>query len=483
MITENILFAKKDKNLYQFSEMLLNAMLDNEHQGVVVIDARGKVIYHSQCLDSVLNHPSGNVFKKHFLDVCVHPAFRRLFEVLQTGAPVYQKQEHIEQREVMVDFLPVADQDNVLGAVARVIFINKQPGGRKKAAGRENNHPEDKQEPAGLSSYRFTVDQIIGASPQMIDLKETINKVSPRNSNILITGESGTGKELFAHAIQSASLRRYGPFIKINCAAIPDSLMESELFGYEEGAFTGGKKGGQKGKLELANGGTVFFDEIGELSLPLQAKLLRFLQEREIHKLGSDSTATVDVRVIAATNVHLEQYVKYKKFREDLYYRLNVVNLIIPPLRERREDIPELVKYSVEKFNRIFNLKVTGIDQEVLKIFLRYPWPGNIRELENVIERAFNVIEGDTIQLAHLPARLAGNRENPKNYAEKTQHHEPSGIEEGLTLADIMNDTERLVIKKAIALSEGNKSKAAKILGVTRPCLYKKMIKHNLLQE
>jgi transcriptional regulator with PAS, ATPase and Fis domain len=483
MITENVLFAKKDKKAYQFSELLLSAMLDNKHQGVIVIDGRGKVIYHSRCLDCVFNQPSGNVFKKHFLDVCLHPAFRRLFEVLQTGAPVYQKQEHIEEREVMVDFLPVADQENILGAVARVIFMNKQPGGRKKTAGGEINHPEDKQESAGLSSYRFTIDQIIGASPQMIDLKETINKVSPRNSNILITGESGTGKELFAHAIQSASLRRYGPFIKINCAAIPDSLMESELFGYEEGAFTGGKKGGQKGKLELANGGTVFFDEIGELSLPLQAKLLRFLQEREIHKLGCDSMVTVDVRVIAATNVHLEQYVKYKKFREDLYYRLNVVNLIIPPLRERREDIPELVRHSIEKFNRIFNLKVTGIDQEVLKIFMRYPWPGNIRELENVIERAFNVIEGDTIQLAHLPARLAGIREHHKNYAEKIQHNGTSGIEEGLTLADIMNETERMIIKKAIALSEGNKSKAAKILGVTRPCLYKKMIKHDLLQE
>lgn len=473
----------EDKQLDYFAEQLLKVMLNNKHQGVIVVNAQGMVSQVSECLNPVLYHPSGNILGKPFLDVCGHPGLRNLIEVLKTGVPIYQKQEQFEGRNAMVDLLPIIDQGNTLGAVARMIFTNQQAVDRNKTIPVESKNNVKLSGLAAVSTVRFTADQIMGTSPQMLDLKETIYKVSPRNSTILITGESGTGKELFAQAVHAASLRRYGPLTKINCAAIPESLMESEFFGYEEGAFTGGKKGGQKGKLELAHGGTVFFDEIGELSFPLQAKLLRFLQEREIHKLGSDRTVTVDVRVLAATNVHLEQYVKYKKFRDDLYYRLNVVNLLIPPLRERREDIPDLVKHFIEKFNRIFSMKVREVDQEVLRIFLRYPWPGNVRELENIIERAFNVIEGDIIALKHLPARLAGNRECQDRGKPKKQSSERLRIEEGATLTDILDDTERMVIKEALGLSGGNKSKAAKLLGITRPCLYKKMVKYELFRE
>lgn len=473
----------EDQQLGYFSEQLLRVMLHNKHQGVIVINALGMVSQVSECLNPVLYHPSGNVLGKPFSDVCGHPGLKPLLEVLQTGVPFYQKQEQVEGRNALVDLLPVTDRGKMLGAVARVIFIHQQAGDRNKTIPGECQPKFKKSDPSPVSAVRFTADQIMGTSPQMLDLKETIYKVAPRNSTILITGESGTGKELFAHAVHAASLRRYGPFIKINCAAIPDNLMESELFGYEEGAFTGGKKGGLKGKLELAHGGTVFFDEIGELSFPLQAKLLRFLQEREIHKLGSDRTFTVDVRVLAATNVHLEQYVKYKKFRYDLYYRLNVVNLLIPPLRERREDIPDLVKHFIEKFNRSFDMKVQGVDQEVLRVFLRYPWPGNVRELENVIERAFNVLEGNLILFNHLPARLAGNREHPERGKPRTHDNGRLRIEEGATLTEILDETERMVIKESLALSGGNKSKAAKLLGVTRPCLYKKMIKYELFRE
>lgn len=478
--SKHMFLSRKEKQTGTFDEQLLKIMLHNKYQGVIVINALGMVSQFSECMNHVLYHPSGQVLGKPLSEVCGHPGFRRLIEVLQTGVPLYQKQEQVEGRIAMVDLLPVTDQGKTLGAVARMIFINQQAGDMSITNMADNRSKLKKPETSAMPTVRFTADQIMGASPQMIDLKETIYKVSPRNSTILITGESGTGKELFAQAVHAASLRRYGPLVKINCAAIPDNLMESELFGYEEGAFTGGKKGGQKGKLEMAHGGTVFFDEIGELSFPLQAKLLRFLQEREIHKLGSNGTVTVDVRVVAATNVHLEQFVKYKKFRDDLYYRLNVVNLLIPPLRERREDIPELVKHFIEKFNRAFKMKVKGADREVLRIFLRHPWPGNVRELENVIERAFNVIEGDTILLKHLSDKMA---ENCVKHKELVPPNESRRIEKGTTLTDIMDETEKKVIQEALTLSGGNKSKASELLGITRPCLYKKMTKYDLFHS
>lgn len=329
----------------------------------------------------------------------------------------------------------------------------------------------------------FTADHIIGLSPQMLDLKETLLKVAPRNSNVLITGESGTGKELFARALHAASLRRAGPFVKINCAAIPETLVESELFGYEEGAFTGCRKGGQVGKLELAHRNTVFLDEVAELSCAMQAKLLRFLQEREIQKLGSRRTIFVDVRIVAATNVNLEQMVKYKKFREDLFYRLNVINLHIPPLRERKEDIPLLVDAFIQKFNLSFRARVNGVALEVMTAFLHYPWPGNVRELENCLERAFNLVDEEkVIQPHHLPAHLyalAGENRLPGEKGFPGQV--TAAFRQGKTLAQIMEQIEKTVVLQALAESKGNKAKAAQLLGISRPGLYKKLIKYNLM--
>ncbi|SHJ71926.1 regulatory protein, Fis family [Desulfofundulus thermosubterraneus DSM 16057] len=329
----------------------------------------------------------------------------------------------------------------------------------------------------------FTADHIIGLSSQMLDLKETLLKVAPRNSNVLITGESGTGKELFARALHAASLRRAGPFVKINCAAIPDTLVESELFGYEEGAFTGCRKGGQIGKLELAHGGTVFLDEVAELSRAMQAKLLRFLQEREIQKLGSRRTIFVDVRVVAATNVNLEQMVKHKKFREDLFYRLNVINLHIPPLRERKEDIPLLVDAFIQKFNFSFGAGVNGVASEVMTAFLHYSWPGNVRELENCLERAFNLVDKDKIiRPHHLPAHLyalAGENRLPGEKRFLGQVTE--AFRQGKTLTQIMEQVEKNIVLQALAESKGNKAKAARLLGISRPGLYKKLIKYNLM--
>ncbi|MFZ5592399.1 MAG: sigma 54-interacting transcriptional regulator, partial [Bacillota bacterium] len=244
------------------------------------------------------------------------------------------------------------------------------------------------------------------------------------------------------------------------------------------------QKGGQVGKLELANGGTVFLDEIGELSFNLQAKLLRFIQDREIQKLGSGRTLVSDVRIVAATNVNLDQLVKYKKFREDLYYRLNVVNIHIPPLRERREDIPALVDCFIQKFNRLFRMQVGGVAPEVQAVFQRYSWPGNVRELENIIERAFNVLDGNKITLAHLPAHLMALSSDPGVVSAEASSEKGNGIASALLsgqgLDEILEQSEKMIIMQALLLCKGNKARAASMLNISRPGLYKKLLKYGL---
>ncbi|KLU60229.1 limonene hydroxylase [Peptococcaceae bacterium CEB3] len=248
---------------------------------------------------------------------------------------------------------------------------------------------------------------IVGKSPQILDLKQAVLKVAPRNTTVLITGETGTGKELFAQALHQGSLRRFKPFVRVNCAAIPEALLESELFGYAEGTFTGGKKGGYLGKFALADGGTVFLDELAELPLALQAKLLRFLEEHEIQRLGESLPRRVNVRVVAATNANLAQLVKYKKFRSDLYYRINVVTLEIPPLRSRREDIPVLTRAFMKQLNVEYDYRVYRLDADIQRILDSYHWPGNVRELRNILETAFNLHDGgQELNAGYLPPYL-----------------------------------------------------------------------------
>lgn len=458
------------------ADRLLQTIFNNRHEGLVVVDAQGVVGQISESLVDILQKSQNYFIGRPISETC--PYFRRVARVLKTGTPEFGKIQALQGKSVMVDYIPILDSGEITGALAKVTFLSPQYPGDK---GLDLSKGRKKIGAGQGYSIKYTVDNILGTSPQMIDLKETLLKIAPRNSNVLITGESGTGKELFAQAIHAASLRRSGPFVKINCAAIPENLLESEFFGYEEGAFTGSKKGGQSGKLELANKGTVFLDEIGELPFSLQAKLLRFIQDREIQKLGSGETFISDVRIVAATNVNLDQLVKYKKFREDLFYRLNVVNLNIPPLRERKEDITGLVDHFIEKFNRSFKFKVAGVSQEVKTILNRHTWPGNVRELENVIERAFNILEGNIILPSHLPPTILNQTVFD---GEKTDHHPmaniASALNKGQTLEEIMDQMEKLVILQALMISHGNKAKTAQLLDISRPGLYKKMIKLGL---
>jgi DNA-binding NtrC family response regulator len=313
---------------------------------------------------------------------------------------------------------------------------------------------------------RNSFKNIIGKSHVMQDIFNLIETVSKSNSNVMIIGESGTGKELVARAIHYESLRANGSFIPIDCAALPEELLESELFGHEKGSFTGAYE--QKtGQIELANGGTVFLDEIGELSLNIQKKFLRFLQEREILRVGGKHRIKVDVRIIAATNRDLESEIKKGNFREDLFYRLNVVTIHVPPLRERKEDIPLLAGHFLNKFNKANNRAITALDSEVMRAFMDYDWPGNVRELENVIERAVVLCPADVITMKYLPRSI------------REMHSVEKGASEALNLIE----TEKKLLLGALERTSWNQTKAAEVLGISRKQLRTKMKHHGLLPE
>ncbi|MGD9081434.1 MAG: sigma-54 dependent transcriptional regulator [Desulfobacterales bacterium] len=320
------------------------------------------------------------------------------------------------------------------------------------------------------SQYRFG--NLIGKSKKMRDIFDTIQKVAPSGATVLIEGESGTGKELVARSIHFNGPRREKPFVAVNCSALAENLLESELFGHEKGAFTGAVAT-KKGRFELADGGTLFLDEIGELSPNLQVKLLRVLQEKVFERVGGVRTISVDIRILAATNKDLQQEMQDGRFREDLYYRLNVVHIVLPPLKERREDIRLLVNHFIKKYasERQSAAPVTGVDQEVDRLFYDYNWPGNIRELENVIERVMILCPGEIMRVSDLPK---GFKDNVYN----TLHLE--GIPADAKLYDTLAMIEKALIERALKMSNNVQSHAATLLGIGKSGLNQKIKKYNL---
>ncbi len=319
---------------------------------------------------------------------------------------------------------------------------------------------------------------LVGQSPAMRQVYEVIGKVADSPSTVLVTGESGTGKELVAQALHRGSPRRDKPLIKVNCAAIPKDLVESELFGYEKGAFTGAV-GSKPGRFELADGGTLFLDEIGEIPLEMQVKLLRALQESEFERVGGIKTIRVDVRLITATNRDLKALIAEGRFREDLYYRLNVVPIALPPLRDRKEDIPLLVQHFIEKYDRRLGKRVEWVDDEAMQVLLRYPWPGNIRELENLVERSVLFADGPVIAAAQLPDSL---REKAPGPAVPIAAVGPLGAiaaPSGASMKEIVRqaqaELERELITRALEETRGNVTRAAKRLQISRKSLQIKM--------
>jgi len=312
---------------------------------------------------------------------------------------------------------------------------------------------------------RFKPANIIGNSREMQVVYDLIFQVSKSNTTVLIRGESGTGKELVAHAIHYNSLRATKPFVKVNCAALPGALIESELFGHEKGAFTGALNR-RKGRFELAHGGTIFLDEVGDLSPGVQVKLLRVLQEKEFERIGGTTTIKSDVRIIAATNRNLEQLLKEGKFRHDLYYRLNVFPIHIPPLRERKTDIPLLADFFVERYSKENHKDINRISSTAIDMLMSYHWPGNVRELENCIERAVLLSVDGVIRSYHLPPTL--------------QTVETSRATHPATLQEALDNLERELIIEALRSSRGNKAKAARLLGITERIMGLRVKKHNI---
>lgn len=323
---------------------------------------------------------------------------------------------------------------------------------------------------------KYTFDAVIGNSPQIQELKSISQKAAQSTANILILGESGTGKELLAQSIHNASDRASGPFVAVNCGSIPKTLIESELFGYESGSFTGAKREGNPGKFELANGGTLFLDEIGDMPLELQSSLLRVLQNHEVIRLGGKYAKYVDVKIIAATNVNLAEAVRNGHFRQDLYYRLNVISIQIPPLRQRQSDIPLLVDYFINTYSRSLHKQPPQVSPDVRAALQNYAWPGNIRELENVIERTVNLLQDSTLTLSDLPTEVSGTAARtssepaPAPVITSTASEQPAPISPEIQ--------ERNTILAAVIREKGHVKSVAESLNLPTHALYRKLQKY-----
>jgi PAS domain S-box-containing protein len=388
---------------------------------------------------------------------------------------VYRK---TEDREYMVDMAPIIVNGEVIGAVSVCKSLNEVHKLSQELKKQSEKLKQLERQMGSLYEAKYTFDQIIGKNGGLKEVIYVAGKVAESDLPILITGESGTGKELFSQAIHNKSSRNDRPFIPVNCAAIPSALLESELFGYGEGAFTSAKKGGKTGIFEIANHGTIFLDEIGDMSYDLQAKLLRVLQEKKIRRVGETIERDIDVRVIAATHRDLQQLVKKNQFREDLFYRLNVIRLHIPPLRERSEDIPDLVDSLIQSSatHSPADSSIYTIDEQTLRYLQSYKWPGNVRELKNVIDYATCMVEGTEIKFQHLPELMI---KQEKNFLFSTQKQSESSQ----TLQEVMEETERKFIQETLS-KFGNdieeKKKAAKKLGLSLATLYNKIKRYNI---
>lgn len=467
-IFTDITDQKKMQNKINLDKDYIDALLtvmDAFNEWFVVINEKGIITSISDDYKEFLG--CDNPIGKKVEDIIENT---KMGKVLKTGIADIGGIQEIKGNKMIAMRVPIKKDGKVISAVGKVVFkdISDFHALSKKLLDLEKEVEFYKSKIAENKTAKYSVENIIGHSNKIRKVKDLIGKVANTNSNVLINGESGTGKEMIAHSIHNSSKRYLAPFIKINCASIPAELLESELFGYEEGAFTGAKKGGKKGKFELANGGSIFLDEIGDMNINMQAKILRVIQEREIESIGGSGVKSVDVRIITATNKNLEELVKKGEFREDLYYRLNVVKIVSPPLRERKEDIPELANALRIKIAKRLGVYVEGISKDAIECLGNYDWPGNIRELENVIERAINLLDSNImIKTEHLSKRFTSAKY--KRYSDKNEY-----------LKTIVEEVEKEVILECLNRNNWNKNKTAQILGISRAGLYKKIEEFNL---
>jgi len=427
-----------------------SVILDSISEGVFTVGLDWRITSFNRAAEEITGIRHQDAIGKFCRDVLradVCETGCTLAETMQTGKPIMNKAVHIiddqgKRRAIAISTALLKDtKGKVIGGVETFRDTSAIEQLRKEIEG------------------RYSCEDIISQSHKMQNLFGILPNIAESNTTILIEGESGTGKELFARAIHNMSFRKDKPFVAVNCGALPDTLLESELFGYKAGAFTDAKKD-KPGRFALAQGGTIFLDEIGDISTSVQVKLLRVLQEKTYEPVGAVSTVKADVRIITATNKKLNRLVKEDKFRDDLYYRVNVMKLELPPLRDRKEDISLLVDHFISRFNRLHNKNICCVTNEVTAALLTYDYPGNVRELENIIEHCFVLCEGEIIEAKYLPSSV-----RPALKTESAQDNEPATIKQ----------MEIILITQALRRNNGNKTATAKELGIDKSTLFRKM--------
>jgi PAS domain S-box-containing protein len=447
--------------------LFYETILDSIRNGIMITDRQGKVIFFSKAYGEFLGIKPEETLGKHCKEVIENS---RMHIVAETGVPEINDAQSIQGQEMVVQRIPIRIDGQGLFVFGQVMFKDVRD---VHTLSSRLNLLESKvefyeRELTDLRSSKYTLQHIVGNSKGVLELKKLALRAAEIDAPVLITGESGTGKELFAHAIHYASKRRLHPFIRLNCSAIPKELLEAELFGYEPGAFTGASSKGKAGKFELAHGGSIFLDEIGDLPMEMQPKLLRILEEKEFEHLGGNHLIRSNFRLIAATHESLEDLVARGKFRKDLFYRLNVIPISILPLRERMEDLPLIAESLMKKLSREHGTKMASFSPAVMQIFKSYPWPGNVRELSNILERILFALDGDQTQVRHLPLFMQDLDRGSSTKQDNTM------------LKRLRDDMEKETLLHTIRISNFNKNQAARLLGIHRTSLYKKMKKLNI---
>ena len=433
-----------------------NVILDSISEGVFTVDLDWQITSFNRAAEEIIGIQREKTIGQHCndilrADVCETDCALR--KTMATGKPIMNKAVHIidgngERRAIAISTALLKDEEgNIIGGVETFRDMSLVEELRKEIEG------------------RYSCEDIVSQSNQMQRLFDVLPNIAESDSNVLIEGESGTGKELFARAIHNLSFHKNKPFVAVNCGALPDTLLESELFGYKAGAFTDAKKD-KPGRFALAEGGTIFLDEIGDISTAMQVRLLRVLQERTYEPVGAVASVKTDVRVITATNKKLGDLVKQGRFREDLYYRINVIRLEIPPLRERKEDIQLLINHFISRFNQLHNKNICCVTNEVSVALLAYDYPGNVRELENIIEHSFVLCEGEIIETKHLPSSV-----RPTSKLETIKANEPATIKQ----------MEIVLITESLRRNKGNKTAAAKELGIDKSTLFRKIKAYDII--
>jgi len=456
------------------------------HTGIALLSTEGNFLYCNKAFLEMFNLPADTV-GKHVSDFFL-TAEQGVMTTIRTRKPTFHISLTTTNEQGISFRYPMLDDDgNLQGVIIESISPSIGPQKMRKLLDtihdleEKSHYFEEKVRKKTGSLHTFN--SIIGESAALMTLKSKGRRFAKSNEPILLWGESGTGKELVAQALHMASPRSDKPFVTVNCAALPAELMEAELFGYESGAFTGARSGGSKGKFELADTGTIFLDEIGELPLPMQAKLLRVLESGEIQKLAHRGQLHSDFRLIAATNRNLAQSVEAGTFREDLYHRLNILELVIPPLRDRVGDIPLLTRHFIELHVGPRRAREIQISNDLYRAFGLHPWNGNIRELKNVLTYALFCLEENETLLStrHLPERFFRDLHTVEQHQQETEAEMPEQEPDGLSMSEASAQAERRALVNALSSTRYNKTLAARVLGISRNKLYKKMKEFNLL--